>query len=80
MLLKVEKKRHNFYIPNNINSIRLKESSISSLKKSVVMKEKRNPDNDCIDQSEEYFDKKIDSEEHESKEYYPPEQSVPPHY
>ncbi len=44
------------------------------------MQEKINPDNDAIDPSEEYFKKKNDSEDHESEEYYPQEQSIPPHY
>ena len=42
------------------------------------MKEKVNPDNDSLDQSEEYFRKKDDS--YENEEYFPLETSNPPHY
>ena len=44
------------------------------------MKEKNNPDNDVYDPSEEYFRKKDDSYEEESEEYFPQENSKPPHY
>tara|TARA_B100000965_G_scaffold392177_1_gene401432 strand:+ start:4981 stop:5115 length:135 start_codon:yes stop_codon:yes gene_type:complete len=44
------------------------------------MKEKINPDNDCFDQSEEYFRKKDNSDINETEEYFPQETSKPPHY
>tara|TARA_B100000700_G_C14841775_1_gene759581 strand:- start:724 stop:858 length:135 start_codon:yes stop_codon:yes gene_type:complete len=44
------------------------------------MKETMNPDNDCIEPSEEYFRKKDDSYENEVEEYFPQETSKPPHY
>ena len=44
------------------------------------MKEKIDPNNDCIDQSEEYFRNKDDSLESETEEYFPQENSKPPHY
>ena len=44
------------------------------------MKEVLNPDNDCFDQSEEYFKKKYDSNENETEEYFPKSTSKPPHY
>ena len=44
------------------------------------MKLKRNPDNDSLDQSEEYFRERDDSFEYETEEYFPQETSIPPHY
>ena len=44
------------------------------------MQHETNPDNDGTDSSEEYFKAKKDSEDQESEEYYPQEQSLPPHY
>ena len=44
------------------------------------MQERINTNNDGYDQSEEYFKRKNDSEDQESEEYYPQEQSIPPHY
>ena len=45
------------------------------------MKDKINPDNDCYDPSEEYFNKKKgDTYENETEEYFPQETSKPPHY
>ena len=44
------------------------------------MKDKMNPDNDCMDPSEEHFIKKDDSYEKETEEYFPQENSQPPHY
>ena len=44
------------------------------------MHKRTNPDNDVNDPSEEYFKRKNDSENQESEEYYPPEESIPPHY
>ena len=44
------------------------------------MKDKKNPDNDCYDPSEEYFKKKGETYETETEEYYPLETSHPPHY
>lgn len=44
------------------------------------MKERINPDNDGTDPSEEYFKIKNYSEGQESEEYYPLDQSIPPHY
>ena len=44
------------------------------------MKDKINPDNDGLDQSEEYFIKKDTSYEKEPEEYFPLETSKPPHY
>ncbi len=44
------------------------------------MQAKINHDNDGIDPSEEYFKRKDESEDQESEEYYPQEQSIPPHY
>ena len=46
------------------------------------MKEKFNPDNDGFDQSEEYFKKRSDTyeNENENEEYFPQENSKPPHY
>ena len=42
------------------------------------MQYKTNPDNDCLDQSDEYFKKKDDT--FETEEYFPKETSKPPHY
>ena len=44
------------------------------------MKDKLNPDNDYFDPSEEYLRKKYNSFEEESEEYFPQENSMPPHY
>ena len=44
------------------------------------MKGKINPDNDGYDPSEEYFQKKSDTYENETEEYFPEETSKPPHY
>ena len=44
------------------------------------MKDKTNPDNDGYDPSEEYFQKKGDTYENETDEYFPQETSKPPHY
>ncbi len=44
------------------------------------MKEKINPDNDCYDQYEEYFMEKDYSDKNETEEYFPLENSKPPHY
>tara|TARA_Y100001968_G_scaffold267927_1_gene258067 strand:+ start:255 stop:389 length:135 start_codon:yes stop_codon:yes gene_type:complete len=44
------------------------------------MKENVNPDNDCFDQLEEYFRKKDDSFKNDNEEYFPLENSKPPHY
>ena len=44
------------------------------------MEEKINHDNDGTDPSEEYFKRKHYPEDQESEEYYPQEQSLPPHY
>ena len=44
------------------------------------MKDKFNPDNDSLDQSEEYFKKKDDKYKNENDEYFPQETSKPPHY
>ena len=44
------------------------------------MKEKINPNNDVLDLSEEYFKNKVDTYENESEEYFPQENSRPPHY
>ena len=44
------------------------------------MKDKLNPDNDGFDPSEEYFDKKGDTYENETEEYFPLDTSNPPHY
>ncbi len=44
------------------------------------MNNKINPDNDCFDQSEDYFKKKSDTYENETEEYFPQESSKPPHY
>ena len=42
------------------------------------MKDKINPDNDGLDPSEEYFQKKDDT--YENEVYFPEETSKPPHY
>ena len=43
------------------------------------MKNKKfNPDNDCYDQSEEYF--RVKDETDENEEYSPLDSSKPPHY
>ena len=44
------------------------------------MNQKINPDNDCFDQSEEYFKKKDESFENETEEHFPIETLRPPHY
>ena len=44
------------------------------------MQKKINPDNDGTDPSEEYFNRKNKSEDHDNEEYYPQEESIPPHY
>ena len=45
------------------------------------MKDKINPDNDGVDPSEEYFNKKkVNTYENETEEYFPKETSTPPHY
>ena len=44
------------------------------------MKEKINPDNDSYDPSEEYFRGKDEVNEYETEEYFPQENSRPPHY
>tara|TARA_B100000579_G_C22770952_1_gene823927 strand:- start:531 stop:665 length:135 start_codon:yes stop_codon:yes gene_type:complete len=44
------------------------------------MNKKINPDDDGLDQSEEYFKKKHETYESESEEYFPQETSNPPHY
>ena len=45
-----------------------------------MIKDKFNPDNDGLDPSEEYFKKKGDTYEIETDEYFPQENSIPPHY
>ena len=44
------------------------------------MKGKNNPDDDVYDPSEEYFKNKGATNENETEEYYPQEESKPPHY
>ena len=44
------------------------------------MKAKFNPDNEGFDPSEEYFNKKSETNENENEEYFPQETSKPPHY
>ena len=44
------------------------------------MDKKINPDNDSLDLSEEYFNKKYITLEHSSDEYFPEDGSKPPHY
>ena len=44
------------------------------------MKKKINPKNDVYDEYEEYFKNKVDKYENESEEYFPQENSKPPHY
>ncbi len=44
------------------------------------LEDKINPDDDGFDPSEEYFKKKVDTSDNESEEYFPPENSNPPHY
>ena len=48
--------------------------------KRLVMQVKVNPDNDGTDPSEEYFKRTNYSEDQENEEYYPREESIPPHY
>ena len=45
-----------------------------------MIKDKINPDNDGFDPSEEYFKKKVDTNENDIEEYFPQETSKPPHY
>ena len=44
------------------------------------MKKKINPDDDGHDPSEEYFKKKEPTNDKETEEYFPIENSKPPHY
>ena len=44
------------------------------------MQIKINPDNECTEPSEKYFKRNNDSEDYDDEEYYPQEQSIPPHY
>ena len=44
------------------------------------MKEKIFPDNDFCDKDEEYFKSKLDKIHQKSDEFYPQEESIPPHY
>tara|TARA_Y100001968_G_scaffold281584_1_gene278906 strand:- start:604 stop:738 length:135 start_codon:yes stop_codon:yes gene_type:complete len=44
------------------------------------MIKKINPNDDGFDPSEEYFKNKVDKYENESEEYFPQENSKPPHY
>ncbi len=44
------------------------------------MRERINLDNDVYDKSEEYFNKKDDSYEKETEEFFPLASSKPPHY
>ena len=43
------------------------------------MKDKKNPDNDGYDPSEEYFNKK-NGDTYENEEYFPQEPTKHPHY
>ena len=44
------------------------------------MKDKINPDNNDFDASEEYFKMQDESFDQENEEYFPLEDSKPPHY
>ena len=44
------------------------------------MQKKINPDNDVFDPDEDYFKMKDKSDESEKVEYFPNEDSKPPHY
>ena len=46
----------------------------------LTKKNKINPDDDVYDPSEEYFNKKDESYENGTEEYFPQETSKPPHY
>ena len=46
----------------------------------INMRENHNPNNDVFDPSEEYFRKKDEAYEFETDEYFPQENSKPPHY
>ncbi len=63
-----------------ILSISLKWEFSTLYLEKLVMLTKENPDNDGTDPSEEYFKRMIYSENQESEEYYPQEESIPPHY
>ena len=44
------------------------------------MEKKKNPNNDLIDSSEDYFREKNDGLDEEGDVYFPIEDSKPPHY